>query len=207
MSSSPQGKGGRYHHGNLHEGLIRAAIELMEAGGVDALTLRAAARRAGVSPAAPYRHFEDKASLLAAVAYQGFEALLAEMTAALERSGDDPLRAMKVLGAAYVGFALKNPPLFRVMFGPEVANRERFPELEEIASATMILQAETLTRCQELGLIRPGSSLELGLAAWTTMHGCASLLLAQQIPAEMTEQEFIRIVGETLMSGLLLPTV
>jgi AcrR family transcriptional regulator len=203
MSTSPRGKGGKYHHGNLREDLICAAIELMETGGVDALTLRAAARRVGVSPAAPYRHFEDKACLLAAVAFKGFQTLLAEMTAALERSGDNPLRSIKILGTTYVGFAVRNPAHFRVMFGPEVANRDRFPELEGIASETMMLQANTLTRCQELGLIRPGSSLELGLAAWTAMHGCASLLLAQQLPADLAEEDFVRIVGETLMTGLL----
>jgi hypothetical protein len=136
---------------------------------------------------------------------KGFQALHAQMTGTLEGLEGDPLRAIRNLGRAYVSFAVDNPAHFRVMFGPEVADRQRFPELETIANETMMLQANLFTKCQELGLIRPAPSLELGLAAWTAMHGCASLLLAQQIPADLSEEDYVRVVGENLMIGLLDP--
>ena len=140
---------------------------------------------------------------MAAVAMHGFVKLHQCMKEALESVSEDPLKGIKILGVTYVRFAVENSAHFRVMFGPEVANRERFPELEAIATAVMGLQADLITQCQQQGLIREAPNLELGLAAWTAMHGCASLLLAQQLPLDLSEEGYVTIVGECLMNGLL----
>src|SRR5262245_23788463 len=110
-----QGKGGKYHHGDLRRALLDAALEILAEGGAAGLTLREVARRAGVTHAAPYRHFEDKAALLAAVAEEGFRAVYAEMLARSERV-KDPVERLYQIGAAYVLFAVTHPAHFRVMF-------------------------------------------------------------------------------------------
>src|SRR3972149_3564682 len=93
---------GSYHHGNLRRALLDAALELVETQGAEALTLRAAARRAGVSPAAPYRHFADKRTLLAAVAEEGFRALTEAMRQATAAHGAQPPGRFRALGVSYI---------------------------------------------------------------------------------------------------------
>src|ERR1700688_590333 len=108
-----------YHHGALRAALIRSAREILESEGYEALTLRAAARRARVSQAAPYNHFADKAALLAAIAALGFK----EFASAMRQEMDaivDPQARLNATGIAYVAFATSNPGLFKLMFGSSV---------------------------------------------------------------------------------------
>src|ERR671929_1278117 len=127
MSTSP-GRG--YHHGALKTALLDAGEALLDEGGAGAVSLREAARRAGVSATAPYRHFADKEALLAALATRGFEQFGAAFEDAA-RDESDPLAAM---GLAYVRFALARPGRFRLMFGPGISDRSRFPELQAAAA-------------------------------------------------------------------------
>src|SRR3990170_140547 len=113
---------------SLKTRLVMVARELLEREGLEALTLRAAAREAGVSHMAPYRHFESKDDLLAAIAEQGFLALTQRMDDAAARHGKRP-QSRSGVGVAYVSFALDNPALYRLMFGANLAPRERFPGL------------------------------------------------------------------------------
>src|SRR5262245_10427448 len=108
-SQSPESR--PYHHGDLRRGLLEAARRILEAEGPSALSLRAVAREAGVSPAAPYHHFKDKAELLDAVAHEGWEGLRMAMAEARdEAAGREKVTA---LGIAYVCFARDNPALYR----------------------------------------------------------------------------------------------
>ena len=107
-----------YHHGDLRDALVRAARTILEKQGLAALSLRGAARAAGVSPAAPYHHFPDKHSLLDAVAVQGFDALTSAMDKRMAKK-KDPSARLDASGVGYVVFALENPALFRLMFGGE----------------------------------------------------------------------------------------
>src|SRR5277367_6148177 len=102
-----------YHHGDLRRALLRAAIVIIEREGPSALSLRAVAREAGVSPAAPYHHFKDKSDLLNAIAEAGFEALGDAIKAAVTA---DTENKMGTIGVAYVKFARENPALYRVMY-------------------------------------------------------------------------------------------
>ena len=181
-----------YHHGDLHEALLVAALEILEEG-VDpkALTLREAARRAGVSAMAPYRHFTDKDALLAGVAMIGFERLAAAL---IEADGNpDPREALLRQGVAYVTFAGDNPALFRLMFGH--ASPERSPELAETSFVSYKILADRVG-----SLVPPDQAGEWTLLCWTTVHGLAMLALDgrltlnPQSPAVLAER-MLRLLG------------
>src|SRR5207245_6722607 len=104
-----------YHHGDLRRALVTAARRLLEAEGAAALSLRAVAREAGVSPAAPYHHFKDKCELMDAVAHEGWQ-MLGEAIAAARAAQPDVHRVLGDIGVAYVAFARANPALYRVMY-------------------------------------------------------------------------------------------
>jgi len=171
----------RYHHGDLRPALIAAARTLVEESGVGAVSLRQTARRVGVSAPATYRHFANKDSLLAAVAAEGFRDLGAALAAA-SRNERDPLSAM---GMAYVRFALSRRGVFRLMFGPELAQRATYPELKSAADqAFQWLQGGVQTR----GRAAQDSHLA-AIAPWALVHGLAQLFLDGLLPE--TEAEAI----------------
>src|SRR3954468_16224943 len=111
-----------YHHGDLRRTLLDASLALVEEQGIGALSLREVARKAGVTHNAPYHHFPDKGTLLAAISEEGFALLAREMTAARAGARDDPRSRLEACGQSYVRFALKSPAHFRVMFRPELAD-------------------------------------------------------------------------------------
>ena len=116
-----------YHHGDLRRALIQASVDLVAESGVEGFTLREAAKRAGVSAAAPYRHFSDRADLLAAVATEGFDILLPALQAALDRGKDDSMAALALLGRAFVDFGVEHPSHFKLMYGPHMPGRAAHP--------------------------------------------------------------------------------
>src|SRR5476649_2329679 len=116
-AKKPSGKRA-YHHGDLKDQLVAAAEAIILERGVDGFTLREAARRAGVSPAAPAHHFKDARGLLSEVALLGFQAFGDALLAADKRGGNDPQKRLYEQGLAYVTFALKNPARFQLMFAP-----------------------------------------------------------------------------------------
>ena len=105
-----------YHHGDLHRALIEAARTIVERDGAQALSLRAVAREAGVSPAAPYHHFKDKQELMGAVGAMGFDDLGAAMAGVIQRTDLSPGERLTEIGVAYVTFALANPSIYRIMY-------------------------------------------------------------------------------------------
>lgn len=169
-----------YHHGDLHDALVRAARTILETQGLAALSLRGAARAAGVSPAAPYHHFPDKQALLDAVAAQGFDAL----TSAMERrmvKKTDPNAQLNASGLGYVTFALENPALFRLMFGSGEQQSSANARLREARDrAYGVLQAAVAETSPD-GAANPLVCLRL----WALVHGIATLILEGCVkPAE-----------------------
>ncbi|MEU8900349.1 TetR/AcrR family transcriptional regulator [Nocardia sp. NPDC048505] len=164
-----------YHHGDLPNALVRAAVELLEEGGSADLSLRAAARRAGVSTAAPYRHFPDRDALLSAVAAVGYRELAEQLVAA------HPARAtpesLAVVAKAYVRFALSRPGMFRVMFAdPAIPERD--------AAAAAIRDYVEMIVQQAF----PESEPEpLAAAVWALVHGLAFLHLDGKLDASAPE--------------------
>ncbi len=170
----------QYHHGNLRPALIDAALAIVEAKGAQALSLRAAARRARVSAAAPYRHFRDKEGLLAAVAEEGFRALAASMARAAERHRD-LARRFESIGVSYIHFANQHPGHFRVMFGLESAERSAYPGLQQAGAEAFSQLTAAIREGQRQGVIRAGDVRPLSLAAWSLVHGFSALLIDGQL--------------------------
>jgi AcrR family transcriptional regulator len=157
-----------YHHGDLREALVLAAMELLEESGETELSLRAVARRAGVSPAAPYRHYEDREALISAVAALGYREL-AERLAAAHPSPSTPEQLASV-AIAYVQFALERPALFRIMFS-EPCDRED----NERAAATAAVSQYVRAIVERTF---PQADAEvLATAVWALVHGLAFLHL------------------------------
>lgn len=175
-------KGEHYHHPNLREAMIRVAQELLESDGPSGWTVRAAARIAGVSSGAPYRHFADKDTLLAAVAARGFEELRTEIANRLDLAGDDPLKRLQAFGEAYVSFAVSRPGRYQIMFGRDILNRDVHPELCAAADRSFDSLLTEVERAQEAGLLRSDrSASELAAGAWAVVHGLADLLLSGRL--------------------------
>ena len=168
-----------YHHGQLRPALIAAAKALLDEGGPGAVSLRETARRVGVSPTATYRHFADKESLLVAVAVEGFR----EFGAALAKASRDETNPLAAMGMAYVDFALARRGVFRLMFGPLMANREKYPELKTAADqAFNWLRSAVQTRAGAQ------QNPELAaIAAWGLVHGLAQLFLDGILPEAEAE--------------------
>ena len=163
----------RYHHGDLRAALIAAAIEGIALHGIEKLSLRALARELGVSPAAPYRHFESKNALLGAIALQGVNELREVLEAA--HGEGSAYKSLLAAGVSYVEFALAHPIRFQLIFGNVVGEFSQYEGLREAAneaySVLLDLLAEDAQRMN-----RPVN--ELGAMIWTAYHGLAGLLIS-----------------------------
>jgi AcrR family transcriptional regulator len=172
--SRDEGRRG-YHHGNLREALIRGALELIAAKGPAGFTVAEAARFAGVSPGAPYRHFRDRDELMADVARRGFERFADELARAWDEGRPDALRAFENLGRAYLTFARKEPAYYAAMFEAALPVKDH-PELAqagERAFAVLRQAAEKLSARAPEGRRPP--ALMMALHVWALSHGIASL--------------------------------
>jgi len=177
-----------YQHGDLRRALIQAGLKLLSEGGVAGLSLRAAAELAGVSHAAPYRHFRDKNALVAAIAEEGFRLLTAEMRAAVAGSGSNDLLArLRAAGGGYVTFALRHPAHFRTIFSEVTCADETEPEMralraagEEAYAVLRDLVSEGIRR----GRLRGGDPDQLSLAAWSLVHGLSMLTISGQLAGQ-----------------------
>ena len=169
------------------------------------VTLRGAARRAGVSQTAPYRHFPDKGALLAAVAEQGFRRLGRAMTHAARSHATDPVRALEAMAVALIGFAATHGAHYRLMCGPAVRGRDH-PALHDAAFAAWKLLTEALERCQKGGRIRAGQPAAFAFVLWCLVHGFATLLVDEQIPPPVLEamptEQLARMTTRVLFAGL-----
>lgn len=175
-----------YHHGNLREALLEAALTLIAEVGPVAFTLREVARRAGVSHNAPYRHFADKDALLAAVATQGFHELTEAMLEAAAPEGS-ALGKLRQSGLSYISFALRRPEHFSVMFDiPAV--KIKSPECQqagEQAFVTLVGFVESAWKEQHLIIRDP---IKHALKAWSLVHGIAKLSIGGQLPYQSTPE-------------------
>jgi len=191
----------RYHHPDLGHALIRSALEILAESGVAGLSLRAAARRARVSAMAPYRHFEDKEALLAAVAEYGFRELAARLTAAAAAAAD-PRAGLAALGVAYVLFARDQPSLFKLMFGPTIENKSAHPALDDAGCTCFnaLRQAVVAARFFE----GDSDAGDVALACWSLVHGLSALIVDGRLaeydsgPAEAVATRLTRLLSDSL---------
>jgi AcrR family transcriptional regulator len=203
-SGGPRG----YHHGNLKETLIRAALELIAEKGPAGFTFAEAARWAGVSPAAPYRHYRDRDALLADVARRGFEAFETALNKAWDDGRPDPETAFDRLGKAYLKFARTEPAYYSAMFEAGIS-LDTAPELRaasERAFAVLRNASEKLIATMPAAGRPP--VLMMALHIWALSHGIASLFArgdAARRTLPMTPEELLEAGALIYLRGLGLP--
>ena len=166
-----------YHHGDARNALLRAAAELLETTGAAGLSLRQLAERAGLSRQAPYNHFADKEALLAELVREGFETL-GRNTAAAGRCDAPPAVRLERVGEGYIAFAQNAPALFRLMFSKEIVDLSRHPAAQAAAAASFQRLAEVVG-----SMARPDAVADLSLAAWSIVHGYATLCIEMGLEA------------------------
>lgn len=178
-----------YHHGDLKNALVAIGLQLLVEKGVNGLNLREVARRAGVTHAAPYRHFADKEALIAAIAEDGFQRLGLRINAAhAEAKGDAAVKLM-TLGRAYIKFALEQPDSFRLMFSHTIGHREQYPELYTAAKAGFLLLQSIIEEGKAAGRFIDADSIALTKSVWSMVHGLATLLVEGQFPPDHADPQ------------------
>jgi len=191
-----------YHHGDLRRALVHEAAKTMQAHGVERLTLRAVGDRLGVSRTALYRHFADKATLLAAVAREGFISLRGELLTAWQGAGRG-LEGLDAMGIAYVQFAITHPAHYRVMFGGFIDSGIKDPEFEEQASAAFQVLVDALIALQREGLVRRDEPRQLAQFVWATVHGVAMLGIDGQLQHQHADaRDLIQYAVDRLRAAL-----
>ena len=202
MSRPRKKRAGTYHHGDLRQALVDAALRALERQRAEDLSLRALGRALGVSPRAPYRHFETKEDLLAAVAIEGFRASAAFTTERVSAAGASPIARLRAMGEAYVLFAVAHPAAFRVMYAPYDTVKENAPDLVRARAEGHRATMEVIADGQAADLLRRGDPMQLALLLWSSIHGLAVLLVEGQLGRYDRPVEAAKLA--TLVSGLVL---
>ncbi len=177
MGWSHRGPGGRrgYHHGNLREALIAAALDLIAKKGPAGFTFADAARSAGVSPAAPYRHFRDRDALLVDVARRGFELFAERLERGWAEGRPEPMTAFENLGRAYLAFARDEPAYYSAMFEAGLPLDED-PALRQAAEQSFaVLREAAVALCARMPRDKRPPALMMSFHIWALSHGIASL--------------------------------
>ncbi|MBS8272212.1 TetR/AcrR family transcriptional regulator [Thalassospira tepidiphila] len=198
---------GKYHHGDVRNVLLQQAENILIDEGPAGLSLRRLARLTGVSEAAPYRHFDGKDGILAAVAIAAFERFAEQLETAAASTENHEERIM-ALGAAYVQFAVENPQHFRLIFGRERPPLDQYPELRDAAdNAFDVLQraVTSVDRKAEMTLAEAASAYNRALAAWSRAHGIAMLVIDGMI-VPPADQDLSGFVLGLLAEDLTIPT-
>lgn len=183
-------RNGTYHHGDLRAACLRAARELLEEDGSAALSLRAVARRAGVSATAPYRHYADREALVSAVAAEGYRELAAHLSA--DRPAPSTPDDLAAVAVVYVRFALEHPALFRAMFAEpcDPAGEERVAATEAISSYVRTLVRDAFPGTEDADA--------LSTTVWALVHGLAFLHLDGKLDASAPEVVAQRVRASVL---------
>jgi AcrR family transcriptional regulator len=179
-----------YHHGNLRETLLRTALTLLKESGFEALTLREVARRAGVSPGAPYHHFKDKAELVQALAQKSLETLDRLSREAIQNKST-ATEKLHALGVAYVMYAVEHPAEFRVMFRPEMGLLPVVPD-----PATAPVFGVLIEVIRDFPTVKQSQQITAAITAWSLVHGLAVLLLDGPLQRIVTDKREIETLAK-----------
>ncbi|MEU9497635.1 TetR/AcrR family transcriptional regulator [Streptomyces sp. NPDC048196] len=186
-----------YHHGDLPAALTAAAIELLDERGTEQVTVREVARRAGVSPGAPFRHFADRQALLTAVADRilaDFERWQLAMVADVEGSG------MRAFGLGFVRYAIRYPRRFELL-KTRVFGASRPAELQQRLSDIERAFADIIVADQKAGVLRPGDPALVGLAGQAIVYGLSQMIVDGYLPPDQAEQLAVQVL-DTLGFGI-----
>jgi AcrR family transcriptional regulator len=207
-----------YHHGHLRRALLDAALQVLTEEGLEGLSLRKVARRAGVSEAAPYHHFASKAALVEALVMETLQQLAQALQEATQATAGTQLDRLMAVGVAYVHFALEHRAGFQILYRPELRQLSHpVPDMDGMVRspidragmATYQVLLDSIVACQQAGVVVAGDPLPLALTAWATVHGLAQLLLDGVVGEEILPQDILpdtlhlaHIVTATLAQGL-----
>ena len=176
-----------YHHGDLQRALVRAALQVLAEEGLEGLSLRGVARRAGVSRAAPYHYFSDKAELISAVTVACYERLADTMRSTAEHASVKPVDRLVLLGRIYVEFAAKDPLQFRLMHRPELFGTAGNSSIAASAASAFAVLREAVGLCHQEGLFRTGDADGNAIGCWCAVHGVAALWVDGRLSGEIGE--------------------
>jgi AcrR family transcriptional regulator len=190
-----------YHHGDLRRVIIETAQEMLREDKGWQFTLREVARRAGVSHAAPYKHFPEKSALLAELAVLGFNELREQFCAAIERPLRSPRAEFIAAAKAYIHFGTTNPSLYRLMFSAD-ADKKGFPKLDEAGAAAFAELVGVLERGQKSGAFKKQPVHGQAAASWSLVHGFTMLAIDGQLLPEKVGAKPIDAVLASLLEGL-----
>jgi AcrR family transcriptional regulator len=193
----------QYHHGELREALISATRRLVEERGAENFTLADACRVAGVTTAAPYRHFRGKQEILEEIASRGFGELRSRSTAMLVKKGEGTLEGIIAMGQAYVAFAVEETAVFRLMFGqePSLKKAEHVLGTGHACFANLIDQVALYCKRNQVR----GDAQEIALKLWTFVHGAASLLIDRDYDVVAPKIDINELIASAT-PGLLSPS-
>ncbi len=207
MNWNPGDKGRKrsYHHGNLREALIDAALRLINEKGPGGFSFAEAARAAGVSAAAPYRHFRDRDALIADVALRGFRQFGEELAAAWNDGKPTPLKAFNLVGRTYLDFARREPAMYASMFESGIAIAD-YPDLEAASQAALAVLRQA---CETIAATLPPQNrppaMMMALHIWALSHGIASLFArgdCARRPIPMPPEELLEAAVLVYLEGL-----
>jgi AcrR family transcriptional regulator len=184
-----------YHHGDLRTALVQAGRRILERDGLEALTLRACAREAGVSHAAPQHHFRNLAELLAAIATSGFDDFVASLEDNAKDAGDADAR-LQAMGIAYVAFAIAHPALYSIMFGPEA--------MQSDSEAFGMARGRAWDQLHDAVVAAHGSAMadSDAVLVWSLVHGHAMLRVSHCMPVEFQPDQMLMHALKTMSAGL-----
>jgi AcrR family transcriptional regulator len=176
-----------YHHGDLKNALIQAGIKILAEDGVGGLSLRKAARTAGVSHSAPYAHFADKQTLIAAIASDGHKQIYERFTALQAHYADDPLRQLVSGAWAYVQFGLEAPDHYKITFSGAIQDEHSHQEFVEYSQRNMQVLRLIVEQCRVADILNStGIDPELqAFSLWGMLHGLVLLIIQGQVPGNL----------------------
>lgn len=192
-----------YHHGDLRNALVRAGVEILSREGAQKLSLREAARNAGVSQAAPYRHFQNKEALLAAIAQEGFTLLESRVRSVAESYRGRLSEQLYQVALSYLKLSMEHGDHFNLMFcSVPCLHPEKHTELKLSAQKLFEELVRVIERCQEARVVRAGDSKLLALIAWSSFHGLTSLVVSHHLSFLDLHSKQIEQVLQDLMRSL-----
>lgn len=198
-------KSDSYHHGDLKKALIQAALKILASEGNRGMTLRQVAKKAGVSHAAPYAHFRHKEALLAEVAEEGFR-LFSEALESGAAKHLEPWESFLKIGEAYIDFSRKHPAYFDLIFSSAVPVCDDYPGLKRESDRSFGVLLRGVARCREAGLLYKAPDEYFALAAWSLVHGIATLSRGGRFGELKDEKSLTASLVAVLGKGMLRPS-
>ena len=178
-----------YHHGDLKNALIQAGVEILAKEGIGKLSLRKVALKAGVSHTAPYAHFSDKQSLIAAISTEGFQRLSKALESVINTHSNNPKKQLLESAQIYTKFALENKDIFKIMFSSALEKEKEYPAFVEISQKTFIQVVNIVRACQEAGVLKSGEADVLAVIIWGQVHGIIALAIEGQLSHTVLEKK------------------